>query len=122
MDIPLLGFLAEVTLFAFPLCWLIRVLEKWIVGVKSDFWDAFGVSFFFLISITVSGYLLIVILQGSPWILYDVLNSILGMVCLGTLLRVVLKHKLRHSVQITVITMPILFAAGYGLSYFGLYY
>ncbi len=64
MDIPLLGLIAQVTLFAFPFCWLLQFVEKKVVGIKSDFWDAFLVSFLSLIGLLVINLSLMIAMVG----------------------------------------------------------
>ncbi|MCA9276125.1 MAG: hypothetical protein KDA29_08870 [Phycisphaerales bacterium] len=120
MSFPLLGFIAQVTLFAFPLCWLMRFLEKRIIGVKSDFWDAFLASFLSLIGTTVIGALMQITLWSLPWILYDLIYVLLAIVLWVFLLRKLLRFELGQSVKISIVMVIVIYTIGVLLSMIGI--
>ncbi|GEM_PF-5718493 len=103
MSFPLFGFIAQVTLFAFPFCWLLRLYEKWIIKIKSDFWDAFLVSFLSLIGTTAIGKLLLFLLAGTPWVVYDIVFGLCTTAIWVGLIRGLLKHDFVRSIKISIL-------------------
>lgn len=92
MDIPLLGFLAILALASLPYTLVTWAIELWIVKVKSDFWDAYLVSFLSLIGSTVVGNLLMFLLVDHHWIVYSVLMFPIGVVVWFVPLRAIMKY------------------------------
>ncbi len=109
MDIPLLGFVAQVTLFAFPYCWLFRFLEKRIVGVRSDFWDAFLASFIALIGSVVINGLSMILLYELPWVLGDLIWAFVSVLLWFTVSRKLLKLERDHSMKISITMVLLLY-------------
>lgn len=110
-----MGFVAQVTLLAFPLCWLLRFLEKRIIGVRSEFWDAFLASFLSLIGTTVIGALMRLTMRRLPWVLYDLLYVILAAVLWIVLLRKLLRYELDHSVKLAIFMVLAIYMLSWGL-------
>jgi hypothetical protein len=110
MDIPLIGFVAQVTLFAFPYCWLLQFFEKKIVGVKSEFWDSFLVSFLALIGGVVINVFIMITLYWLPWIVTDFIWMFLSVALWRLLTRKVLKLEPRYCLKISICMVAVLYA------------
>ncbi|MEZ6165020.1 MAG: hypothetical protein R3B67_11350 [Phycisphaerales bacterium] len=115
MSFPLLGFIAQVTLFAFPLCWLMRFLEKRIIGVKSDFWDAFLASFLSLIGATTISAVMQMTLYRMPILPYDLIYILLSTLLWFALLRKLLGYEVGQSLKISVSMVLTIYALSWGL-------
>tara|TARA_A100001391_G_scaffold145425_1_gene103090 strand:- start:492 stop:860 length:369 start_codon:yes stop_codon:yes gene_type:complete len=121
MHFPFIGLIAQVTLLAFPICWLFRFLEHLIVGVKSDFWDAFLVIFLYLIAMTTASSLLIFLMNGWPWYLYDIFSFVSTVLIWIVLIRGILKHDLGKCIKISITMAPLLYAIPWLLSLAGIH-
>ena len=110
-----MGFVAQVTLFAFPMCWLLQFLEKRIVGVRSDFWDAFLASFLSLIGTTAIGAIMSMTLYRLHLIPYDLIYIGLAVLLWVVLLRKLLGLELCHSVKVSILMVLALYGLGWGL-------
>ena len=119
MDIPLLGFIAQVTLFAFPFCWLLQFIEKRVVGIKSDFWDVFLVSFLSLIGLMLINLSLMIVMGGLNWVFADFIWAVLGFALWFVLVRKILQCETSHSVKISFSMIAVLYALNWALYLMG---
>lgn len=113
MNIPLLGFLAQVFLYALPITWLFLFLEKKIVGVKSNFWDAFLACFLYLIANVVINIFMLVALNSLHWGITDSIWVVLSVVVWFWLTRKILKLESGHCLKISTLMIVTLYAFGW---------
>lgn len=111
-------YLTEICFIAWFLCWVVRLVEGKLVGVKSDFWDVYPACFLSLIGITASTNLLYIVL-GQIWTLYLFLRVITVFVVFLILLRVMLKHSLGRSIVLAITASVAMWGLLLGLSMIG---
>ncbi len=114
-----MGFVAQVTLFAFPMCWLLQFLEKRIVGVRSDFWDAFLASFLSLIGTVVINVFIMIALYQLPWGVTDLIWASLSMALWLVLTHKLMKLEPRHARKISITIVAVLYAIDWLLYWIG---
>ena len=120
MDIPLVGFVAQVTLFAFPYCWLLRFIEKRVVGIRSDFWDGFLVSFIALVGQMIINLILMITIGSMYWIIYDAAWYLFSIVLWFILIRKILICEGSHSLKISITLVSMLYVISWIFTWTGI--
>ena len=119
MDMTLLFYLTKATMIALLLCWVVRLSEEIVVGIASDFWDAYAACFLALIGITAVSVLLYYVLYRIWW-MYEASRVVFVVIAFYMLFRVILKHRTGQNLVLAVIASVTLGLLIYGFSQLGI--